>query len=346
MQLLLTVLILSFLVISLLLVPFINILYKLKFQRQKQVTKDIFEVKTPIFDRLHSWKAGTPVGGGFLVIFVVSLLYFLLLSARSLLGFEITSVYPLKKEIFILFFTFFSFGALGLYDDLRKTFGLSKKDIWGLRFRYKFLIQWLLAFFIASFLYFSWGLDIHIINIRFLDVFDIGVFYIPFAAFVIVAFANAVNITDGLDGLASGLLILCFFAFLTIAQQVLDTPMSVFIGLLLGAMLGFLYFNIFPARIWLGDVGSLSFGATLALIALLLGKILGLSIIGGVFVVEVASSLLQLLSKKFRKKKLFEVAPLHLYFQNKGWEEPKIVMRFWLAGILAAIFGLLLALPK
>ena len=111
-------------------------------------------------------------------------------------------------------------------------------------------------------------------------------------------------------------------------------------------MLGFLYFNIYPARIWLGDVGTMSFGATLALIGLLLGKTLGLTIIGSIFVIEAASSLLQLLSKKFRKKKLFEVAPLHLYFQNKGWEEPKIVMRFWLAGVLAAIIGLLLALPR
>jgi phospho-N-acetylmuramoyl-pentapeptide-transferase len=346
MQLLLAVLIVSFLTISLLLVPFINFLYKIKFQRQKQITKDIFEVKTPIFDRLHSWKTGTPVGGGFLVIFVVSVLSFMLLSFRLFTGAKISSVYPLEKEIFILFFTFLAFGILGLYDDLRKTFKLAKHDFWGLRFRYKFLIQWVLAGLIASFLYFPWGLNIHIINIRFLDVFDVGILFIPFAAFVIVAFANAVNITDGLDGLASGLLLICFFAFLPIAQQFLDTPLSVFIGLWIGAMLGFLYFNIYPARIWLGDVGTMSFGATLALIGLLLGKTLGLTIIGSIFVIEAASSLLQLLSKKFRKKKLFEVAPLHLYFQNKGWEEPKIVMRFWLAGVLAAIIGLLLALPR
>jgi len=346
MQLLLAVLIISFLTISLLLVPFINSLYRIKFQRQKQVTRDIFEVKTPIFDRLHSWKMGTPVGGGALVIFVVTLLFLSLLPLRSFLGAQIASVYPFGKEIFILFFTFLSFGLLGLYDDLRKTFKFVKKDIWGLRFRHKFLIQWILALFVGCFLYFPWGLNIHIVNIRFLDVFDVGIFFIPFAAFVIVAFANAVNITDGLDGLASGLLLICFFAFLPIAQQFLDTTLSVFIGLWIGAMLGFLYFNIYPARIWLGDVGALSFGATLALIGLMLGKTLGLTVIGGIFVVEVTSSLLQLLSKRLRKRKLFEVAPLHLYFQNKGWEEPKIVMRFWLAGVLAAIVGLLLALPR
>lgn len=344
MQLLLFLLLVSFLTISVLLVPFINLLYKVKFQRQKQITKDIFEVKTPIFDKLHSWKTGTPVGGGLLVILVVTVLFGALLFLRIIQGSQITSLYPVEKEIFILLFTFLSFGALGLYDDLRKTFGLARVDFWGLRFRYKLLIQIILASFVASFLYFA--MDIHIINVRFLDVFDIGMFYIPFAAFVIVAFANAVNITDGLDGLASGLLLICLFAFLAVAQQFLDVPLSVFIGLWIGAMLGFLYFNIYPARIWLGDVGSLSFGATLAVMGLFLGKPLGLAIIGGIFVIEVSSSLLQLISKKFRKKKLFEVAPLHLYLQNKGWEEPKIVMRFWLAGCLAAIIGLLLALQK
>jgi len=346
MQLLLGVLLLSFFTISLILVPFINYLYKIKFQRQRQKTRDIFSSPTPIFDRLHGWKEGTPVGGGLLVILVVSLLSFALFQLRTFLGHQITAVYPLDKELFVLFFTFWSFGLLGLYDDLIKTFGLPKKKFWGLRFRYKFLLQWALALFVACFLYFDWGLDIHIVNIRFFDVFDIGVFFIPFAAFVIVAFANAVNITDGLDGLASGLLVICLLAFLAISQQFLDIPLSVFIGLWIGAMIAFLYFNVHPARIWLGDVGALSFGATLAVIGLLFGKVLGLAVIGGIFVIEVSSSLLQLMSKKFRGKKLFEVAPLHLYFQNKGWEEPKIVMRFWLAGAMAAIIGLWLALSK
>ena len=116
-----------------------------------------------------------------------------------------------------------------------------------------------------------------------------------------------------------------------------------FLGLWVGALIAFLYFNIWPARIMLGDVGALSFGATLAVCGLLLGKPLALAIIGGMFVVEVASSLLQILSKKIRKKRIFDVAPLHLWVQHKGWEEPKIVFRFWLAQLVFATFGLWLS---
>jgi len=127
---------------------------------------------------------------------------------------------------------------------------------------------------------------------------------------------------------------------LFISSSILDTTLSVFLGLWIGALIAFLYFNVWPARIFLGDVGALSFGATLAVAGLLLGKPLALGLIGGMFVVEVASSLIQLLSKKFRGKKVFEVAPLHLWVQNKGWEEPKIVFRFWLAQLILAILGL------
>lgn len=342
MQQILLFVLLSFFTISLLLIPYIDLLYKIRFQRQKQETKDIFEQKTPIFDKLHAWKTGTPVGGGLLVVAVVTLLSSVLIWIRQYLGLTVTSIYQFEKEIFIILFTFLSFAALGFYDDFIKTFRLPRTKFWGLTFRYKFLIQWILAVIIASFLYQKLG--IQIINVSLIDVYDIGIWFIPFAAFVIVAFANAVNITDGLDGLATGILLICLFTFLTISANFLDSTLSIFIGIWIGALIAFLYFNVYPARIWLGDVGALSFGATLAVIALLLGKVIALSIIGGVFVVEVASSAVQLLSKKFRKKKVFEVAPLHLYFQNKGWEEPKVVARFWLAAALFAIIGLFFGL--
>ncbi len=342
MQQILLFILLSFFTISVLLIPYIDLLYKIKFQRQQQQTKDIFEKRTPIFDRLHAWKVGTPVGGGLLIVIVVTILSLVLIWLRGQLGLVITSLYPFEKEVFILLFTFLSFAALGFYDDFIKTFKLPRTKFWGMSFKYKFLIQWVLAFIIASFLYKILGISI--VNISFVNVYDIGVLFIPFAAFVIVAFANAVNITDGLDGLATGVLLICLLTFLTISANFLDSTLSIFIGIWIGSLIAFLYFNVYPARIWLGDVGALSFGATLAVIALLLGKVLALAIIGGVFVVEVASSALQLLSKKFRKRKLFEVAPLHLYFQNKGWEEPKVVARFWLAAALFAIIGLFFAL--
>lgn len=331
----------SFIAISILLVPYINLLYKLKFLRQIQKTKDPFEKLAPIFDRLHAHKVGTPVGGGALVIVVVTILYLLITTLAPYFGIERTSVYAFDKEVQILLFTFIAFGALGLQDDLRKTFGLKKTQFWGLRLRYKFVMQWALALIIASLLYFSLG--IHVVNVRFIDVFDLGIFYIPFAAFVIVAFTNAVNISDGLDGLASGLLLICLLAFLVMSRSILDTTLSTFLGLWIGALIGFLYFNIWPARVWMGDVGALSFGATLAVCGLLLGKPIALAIIGGMFVMEVASSLLQLLSKRFGKKKMFDVAPLHLWLQNKGWQEAKIVFRFYLAQIMFAVFGLWLS---
>jgi len=340
-SLLLSLLILSFVITSIFLIPFINLLYRFRLTRKKQKTKDFQGKRTPIFDRFHQHKAGTPVGGGFLIVCLVSLLFALIFPLSRFLGVFITHVYPMIEEINVIFFTFLSFAILGLYDDIMKFFNFKKTGFFGLRLRHKFVIQWILAFIIALLLY--QNLKIDIFYIPFIGVFKLGIFYIPLAAFIIVSFANAVNITDGLDGLASGLLMICLFAFWLLSASILDTPLSFFISIWLGSLISFLYFNIYPARIWLGDVGALSFGATLAVVGLLLGKVMALLVIGGIFVAEIVSSLLQILFKKHRKKKLFPVAPFHLWLQLLGWEEPKIVTRAWLAGIMLAIFGLWLA---
>jgi len=334
-------LIFSFLITSVLVVPFIGLLYRLKFFRRVQVTKDVQGNRTRIFDKFHNAKAGTPVGGGLLVIAATSILYLILFPLLSYLGIYIHASYPITEELNVLFFTFISFGLLGLYDDIMKFFGFEKTGFFGLRMRYKFLIQWLLAFAVGALLYFN--LHIDIINIPFWGVLKIGVWFVPLSAFIVVSFANAFNITDGLDGLSSGLLMISLFAFWILSHSILDTPLSIFIALWIGALLAFLYFNTYPARIWLGDVGALSFGATLAVVGLLTGKVVALLIIGALFIVEAASSLIQILSKKFLKKKAFAVAPFHLWLQNQGWEEPKIVARAWLAGIILAILGLWLA---
>ena len=342
MALMLGLLIFSFIINSILIVPFINILYKLKFLRQKQETKDAFGKKTPIFDRFHKHKAGTPVGGGILIVLLTTLLFLLLLPILNFLGIEITSIYPIKEEINIIFFTFISFGLLGLYDDMMKFFNFKQSGFFGLRMRHKFAIQCILGLIISLLMFLN--LKIDILYIPFAGVIHLGWIFIPFAAITIVAFANAVNITDGLDGLASGLLMICLFAFWFLSASILDTPLSVFLTVWIGSLIAFLYFNIYPARIWMGDVGSLSFGATLAVVSLLLGKEMGLIVIGGIFVAEVSSSLLQLMWRKKFKKKLFPVAPLHLWLQFIGWPEPKIVSRAWLAGIMLAIFGVWLAI--
>lgn len=341
MAILLGLLIFSFTVTALGLIPFINLLYRFKFTRQVQQTKDAFNRPTPIFDRLHGHKAGTPVGGGFLVICVVTLLFFLLFPLAKYLGVFVTHVYPINEELHIIFFSFLSFGLLGLYDDMLKFFQFKRSGFFGLRMRHKFLIQWVLALIISSLMFFN--LKIDILYIPFLSTLHLNWLYIPFSALVIVGFANAVNITDGLDGLSSGVLMVALFAFWFLSASILDTPLSFFLALWLGSLIAFLYFNIYPARIWLGDVGALAFGATLAVVGLLLGKVMALLIIGGIFVAEILSSLLQLVSKKILKKKIFPVAPLHLWLQLKGWEEPKIVSRALLASIMLALFGVWLA---
>ena len=328
----------SFFITALIIVPAINLLYKIRLQRRSQQTRTMLNERTPIFDKYHGWKTGTPVGGGLIVMTVVAALFLFVLWFRSVAGIPNTAVFDSFKEMWILSVTFVSFGLFGLFDDIVKTFGSGKRAFWGLRFRYKFFFQWILAFLIASMMY--WMLGISAVHIPSFATLELGVLFIPFAAFVIVSFANAFNITDGLDGLGTGLLLIALLAFLAISSAILDSVLSIFIGLWIGALFAFLYFNIFPARLWLGDVGTMSFGATLAVVGLLLGKTIALGVIGGVFVVEVGSSLIQLVGKRVLGRKLLLVAPLHLFFQARGWPEPKVVMRFWLMGAIFAIFGL------
>lgn len=340
--LVLSVLILSFIVTSIAVVPFIDLLYKLKFQRAEQDTRDVFGVLTPIFNKFHQDKAGVPVGGGLLVITVVAVLFAGLLPLLEYFGIAITSVYrDVNAEVNVLFFTFLSFGILGLYDDIKKFFFLKNTGFFGLRMKHKFILQLLLAFIISSMLYYNLGIDF--VHIPFIGTFHLGFWYVPFASFTIVAFANAVNITDGLDGLASGTLMISLFGLWFLSASILDVPLSLFLALWLGSLISFMYFNVYPARIFMGDVGSLAFGAALAVVGLLLGKVIALMVIGAIFVIEISSSSIQLLSKKFLGKKVFPAAPAHLSLQKIGWEEPKIVQRIWLVQIMLTLFGVWLA---
>lgn len=338
----LSFLLLSFAVTSALIIPFINVLYRLRFQRTAGSTKDAFGKLTPIFNTYHKSKAGVPIGGGLLIIVVVTVLFGLSILILNYFNRDITSIHRNQMaEVFILLFTFLSFGALGLYDDIKKFFNLKSEGFFGLKLSHKLALQIILATTIASMTYYWLGIDI--LNIPFLGAWHLGILFIPFATFMIVAFSNAVNITDGLDGLAPGILMISLFALWFLSASILDVPLTIFIALWLGAIISFLYFNVFPARIFLGDVGSLAFGATLAVIGLLLGKVIALNVIGFIFVLEITSSFIQLVSKKFRKRKVFPAAPIHLTLQAWGWEEPKIVQRAWLVQIMLTIFGLWLA---
>ncbi len=340
MDILLGVLIISFIVHGFAIVPFINFLYQLKFFKNRSA---VAKEKTDEASVHIRSKARTPEGGGLLILIITSLIFSFSLPIMKYLGFEITHVYPINDEINIIFFTFIAFGLLGLYDDIIKFFELDREEGYtGLKTRYKFLLQGLLGLIIGAMMFINLGIDI--IHIPFIGVIHFGFWFIPVAAFLVVTFANAINITDGMDGLASGLLMISLFGFLMLSTSILDTPLSIFIALWLGGLIAFLYFNVFPARLFLGDVGALAFGATFATVGILTGKVIALMIIGLPFLIDGFSSLLQILWVKFFHRRLFPIAPLHYYLLKIGWSEPKIVQRAWLVGIMLVIFGIWLAI--
>lgn len=331
---LLGLIIVSFFVTSFLLVPFIDFLFYLRARRITTVKSDVdAHSDTPIHDTLMKKDFFTPTGGGILIIPIVIVL--------TALAFWYTRR-PLRMEVLIIFLTMLTFGALGLVDDLRHIFTTVVGKFKGLPAKIIFSSQIIFAVAIAWIMYTQLGLNNIFIPI--VGNVLLGWWYIPLAAFAIVAFSNAYNISDGLDGLSTGLLTICLFALLVLAHAVFDQNLAIFVGIWIGALIAYLYFNVYPARVYLGDAGAFGFGATLAVIGLLTGKILGLAVIGGVYVIIIASSLLQIFSKKVRGKKLFPIAPIHMYFKFIGWEEPKIVLRFWLVGAMFAVFGLWLSL--
>lgn len=323
---------LSFIITSIFMVPFIDLLFYLK-RRFEKIQKEEKKSETPIHDQLMRGDEGTPSGGGILLILILVILS---------LGIFFFSSTVDKVSLKILLFTLLAFGSLGLTDDIKFIITRRKGKFLGLGRRVMLLIQIVFALIVAGMLYFLGGLNnFYILG---LGNFVLSFWYIPLAAFVIVAFANAYNISDGLDGLAAGLLLICLLAFLALTSQSLDLTLASFIGIWIGLIFAYLYFNVWPARIFMGDAGAFAFGATLAVVGLLTGKILALAIIGGMFFIIIFSSAIQILSKKIFKKKILPVSPIHMYFKYIGWEEPKIVSRFWLAGGVFAILGLWIAL--
>lgn len=330
---LLGLVLISFFSTAILLVPFIDFLFHLK-KKYHSFSKPSHILNLPIHNKLLAGKdIETPVGGGLLLIPVVVIL--------SILISYFTSGKLWDSNLRVLLFTLLSFGLIGAWDDFRKIVTSFSGKYSGLRGRYLIVLQFVFGLVAAYLLYHDIGLAN--IYIPIIGNIVLGLWYIPLAAFIIVSFANAYNISDGLDGLSTGLLAICLFAFLSLAHTVFNPTLSVFVGLWIGALIAYLYFNVYPARIYLGDAGAFGFGATLAVVGLLTGKIIGLGVIGGMYVVIILSSAIQMTSKTFLKRKVFPVAPIHMYFKYIGWSEPKIVTRFWLAGAMCAIFGLWLS---
>lgn len=278
----------------------------------------------------HLAKEGVPTMGGLLVILVVLAVYLLL---RGLP--QAAVVAPLAALTIV--------GILGAFDDY-----LNARTGEGIRVRQKLLWQTVFAVFFAWQVQQTYGLSGF--RVPFIgDVTVDPIVYIAFSAFAIVASCNAVNITDGLDGLAGGTLIFSFVSFLIIALlNVPQQPNIAFLcSLLIGGLLGFLWFNVHPAQVIMGDAGSLSFGATLAVIALITGQVFVLPLIGLVFVIETGSVALQVAYYKATGgRRIFKMSPLHHHFELSGWDEEKITLRFWIVAVLAGLLGVTLFLAS
>ena len=285
----------------------------------------------------HFTKMGTPTMGGILIIMPVTLLT-ILLNIASLGGVNV-----LGRSIFLPLGTLVLFAFLGSLDDWQKLRGKRKVEK-GMRARTKFLIQVALAVVIAIGL--RYVLDTPEMYVPLLDEeISLGVLYIPIAAFLIVSSSNAVNLTDGLDGLAGLISATCFAAFGGIALLQGQTYLARFCFTLVGALFGFLWFNVHPAQLFMGDTGSQPLGAVLAVVALMTGQWLLLPVIAIIPVSVVVSDILQVGYFKLTKgKRLFKMAPIHHHFELMGWSETQVVQRFWLIGLLAAILGMALAI--
>ena len=288
----------------------------------------------------HTAKAGTPTMGGTLIILALFLSTFLLA--------DISNFYVIVALLVTV-----GFGVIGFADDYLK---LKRRNSRGLSARTKLLAQLAVALAAALALYFYPKFST-VIGIPFLKNVnpDLGIWYIPFAVLVIVGASNAVNLTDGLDGLAIGPVIIGAGTYGVIAYltghlkfaEYLQVPyvagvgeLSIFCAAILAAGLGFLWFNAYPAQMFMGDVGSLSLGAALGIVAIMTKNEILLVVIGGVFVIEALSVIFQVASYKLRHKRVFLMAPIHHHYELKGWPEPQIIVRFWIASIICSLVAL------
>ena len=286
-------------------------------------------------------KSGTPTMGGILIIFAVAL--------ATLLWVDLFNIY-----VWIGMLILCTYAILGFVDDYIKTV---RGNMGGIPGKVRLIIEFCAAAFAAFVLTGIEGFDTTIVFPFFKNAnTDLGLFYIPFAMLVIVGCANAVNLTDGLDGLAIGPCTIAaatylVFAYVTgniRAASYLQIPfisgvgeLSVFLGAIVGAGLGFLWYNAYPAQVFMGDVGSLSLGGILGTVAIMTKQEFLLLVVGGIFVVEVASVILQVGFFKYTKgKRIFMMAPIHHHFELKGWAEPKIIVRFWIISILLAMVAI------
>ena len=315
-----------------------HFLYKYKLGKQIRSSDS-----APIFSSLHAKKSGTPVMGGVLVWVTTLVLAFVFYFLGKWLDGIFSNFDFLSRSQ-----TWLPLGALavtalvGLFDDYLNVRKIGPYG-GGLSIKHRLIVYTVIALVVAWWFYFK--LEWDFVRLPFLATYNIGFWYIPLVIFVVVSTAFSVNEIDGLDGLAGGTLMASFLSFGAIAFVQGRYDLAAFCGVIVGSLLAFLWFNIAPARFFMGDTGAMSLGVTLAIIALMTNTLLLLPIIGFLFVVESLSVIIQVASKKLRHgKKVFLSAPIHHHFEAKGWPETKVVMRFWVIAAMTSIIGLVIFL--
>ena len=296
-----------------------------KTQRTNAVTGD----KLQVFNELHKAKIrrNIPTMAGIIAVVSITIVTLLLNLDRA------QTWLPLAALV--------GGAAVGMIDDYLNVFGKNRKDA-GLRSGVKFLL--IIALGVALGWFFYAKLDVSALHVPFYGDLALGWMIIPLFAFAVVATGNAVNISDGLDGLAGGLLAISFVTFGGIALLQGSVLLAGFCFTVVGALLSYLWFNIYPARFFMGDIGSFAYGVTLGVVAMLTDTLLLLPVIGLLFVIEAGSSLLQITSKKLFGRKIFISAPIHHHLEASGWPETKVTMRFWVIACVMAFVGFMLAL--
>ncbi|MGH2358890.1 MAG: phospho-N-acetylmuramoyl-pentapeptide-transferase [Candidatus Limnocylindria bacterium] len=278
----------------------------------------------------HRGKKGTPTMGGVVIL-------------TAILGSTLLWANLTNRYVWVVMLAISGFGLIGMWDDWSKI-----KKRRGLSARVKFGLQLLLALALLQIVFWQPRADWQpVLAIPFFKgwLIDLGWWWFPFAMLVVVGASNAVNLTDGLDGLAAGVLIFAFVAYLFVA--LVDPPgrpgplpnLAIFCALVIGALMGFLWFNVHPAQIFMGDSGALGLGATLAVVATITGQLPLLAVIGLVFFAVIMSVVLQVLSYRLRGRRIFRMAPLQHHFELLGWAEEKITLRFWIVSALAGLLG-------
>lgn len=316
----------------------LKILHKYKLGKSIRDT-----ASAPIMSKLHAKKAGTPSMGGILIWGTVLLLAVVCLAFRELWpgSFLASLNFITRSQTLLPFGAFIASALVGLVDDYFNVRRIGPHG-GGLRFRHRLLLYAVVAAVGAWWFYFKLGWDT--LHLPFFGDLVLGWWYIPVFISIIVGTSFSVNQTDGLDGLAGGTLLTSFAAFAAIAFLQGRFDLAALCGTMIGALLAFLWWNIYPAKFFMGDTGVMSLGVTLGIVAMFTNEALLLPIIGIIFVIEALSTFIQIASKKIRHQKVFLSSPIHHHLEAKGWAEPTIVMRFWVISIISGALGLVLAL--